>query len=105
MNNIEIIETNISFKYIEKAHDFYIKIEDHQSRVIKSPNWSTYVDHYLIPNNKEVRKFFPRTLPRFVKITHLKHDDFHLSCIIDNGKFLTYRLAYIKGEIFKKRRI
>lgn len=100
MNNIEIIETNISFRHIENDNDFYIKIEDHQSRVIKSPNWSTYVDHYLIPNNKEVRKFFPHTLPRFVKIIHLKHDDYHLSCIIDNGKFLTYRLAYIKGVVY-----
>lgn len=94
MNNIEIIETNISF--ISDNNDF-IKIMDHQSRVISGANWNSYCDYYLNPENKTLRATFAGTLHRLAKITKLTYDDIHLSCIIDNGKFLTYRLAYIKG--------
>lgn len=89
---VEIIETNISF-----SGDFQnMRIEDHQSRVIKSPDWKTYVDYYSHSYNEELRKLYPYTLPVWAEILDLKHDEYHLSCVINNGKFLTYRLCYVK---------
>lgn len=91
---VEIIETNISF-----SGDFQnMRIEDHQSRVIKSPDWKTYVDYYSHSYNEELRKLYPYTLPVWaeMEILDLKHDEYHLSCVINNGKFLTYRLCYVK---------
>lgn len=90
---VEIIETNISF-----SGDFRsMNIEDHQSRVIESPDWETYVDYYSHSYNEELRKLYPYTLPVWVEmeIFNLKHDEYHLSCVINNGKYLTYRLAML----------
>lgn len=93
---IEIIETNLSGPINEKS----IQIIDHQSRVIKADSWEEYISFYSKPEDKELRNKFPRTLPRQIKVLDFKHDNFHLSCIIDAGTFQTYKLAYIKGECF-----
>lgn len=94
---IEIIETNISF-----SGDFQsMNIEDHQSRVIKSPDWKTYVDYYSHSYNEELQRLYPYTLPVWTKmeIFNLKHDEYHLSCVINNGRSLTYRLAMLNEKI------
>lgn len=95
---VEIIETNISF-----SGDFQsMNIEDHQSRVIKSPDWKTYVDYYSHSYNEELRELYPYTLPVWteMEILDLKHGEYHLSCVINNGKFLTYRLAMLDEKKF-----
>lgn len=94
----EVIETNISFSYIKEIPEFYINIKDHQSRIIKIPNWESYVSFYSHKYNKELRKLYPDTLPTWAEILNLKYDKYHLSCVINNGKFLTYRLAYLKED-------
>ena len=93
---MKIIETNISFSYIKEISEFYINIKDHQSRVIDIPDWDSYIKYYLDPMNDKWRNIFPGTLPYWVEILELKYDDYHLSCIVNNGTFLTYKLAYIK---------
>ena len=96
---IEVIETNISFTCPRKeSEDCYIKIMDHQSRVIEADSWEQYVLHYYSPDGSFFRHKFPQTFPRQCTIAQLKWDEYHLSCIVDNGRFLTYRLAYKKGE-------
>lgn len=94
----EVIETNISFSYIKEIPEFYINIKDHQSRVVKIPDWESYVSFYSDIYNEELRKLYPDTLPVWAEILNLKHDGHHLSCIINNGIFLTYRLAYLKEK-------
>ena len=94
---VEIIETNISFSGDSQS----MRIEDHQSRVIKSPDWKTYVDYYSHSCNEVLRELYPYTLPVWaeIEILDLKHDEYHLSCVINNGKFLTYRLAMLNEKI------
>ena len=94
----EIIETNMSFSYIKDISDVYINIKDHQSRTIKCKNWDMYINYYLNPENDRLRELFPHTLPRLAEIINLKYDEYHLSCIIYNGAYLTYRLAYLKED-------
>lgn len=94
----EVIETNISFSYIKENPEFYINIKDHQSRIVEIPDWESYVSFYSDIYNEELRKLYPYTLPVWAAILNLKHDGHHLSCIINNGKFLTYRLAYLKEK-------
>lgn len=95
---IEVIETNISFSYIKEIPEFYINIKDHQSRIVKISDWKSYVSFYSDIYNKELRKLYPDTLPVWAEILNLKHDGHHLSCIINNGTFLTYRLVCLKEK-------
>ena len=94
---MKIIETNISGDFDGDL----TKIMDHQSRVIEADSWEQYVLHYYSPDGSFFRKKFPQTLPRQCAISRLKWDDYHLSCIIDNGQFLTYRLAYLKENVYE----
>ena len=91
---MKVIETNISFSYIKEISEFYVNIKDHQSRIIDISDWDSYIKYYLDPMNDKWRKAFPDTLPYWAEIINLQYDKYHLSCIINNGKFLTYRLAY-----------
>ena len=93
---MKIIETNIIG--IGNFVDDATKITDHQSRVVEADSWEQYVLHYYSINNSFFRNKFPRTLPKECTISRLNWDEYHLSCIIDNGDFLTYRLAYKEGE-------
>ena len=94
----EVIETNISFSYIKEIPEFYINIKDHQSRIVKIPDWESYISFYSDKYNEELRKLYPDTLPVWAEILNLKYDGHHLSYVINNGTFLTYRLAYLKEE-------
>lgn len=93
---IEVIETNISFSYIKEIPEFYINIKDHQSRIVKISDWESYVSFYSNIYNEELRKLYPDTLPVWAEILNLKYDRHHLSCVINNGTFLTYRLVCLK---------
>ena len=84
---MKVIETNISFSYIKEISDFFINIQDHQSRVIEISDWDSYINYYLDPMNDKWRNIFPATLPYFAEISELKYDDYHLSCIVNNGTF------------------
>lgn len=91
---MKIIETNVSGDFVGN----FTKIIDHQSRVIEADSWEQYVLHYYSMESSFFRNKFPQTLPRQCTISCLNWDNHHLSCIIDNGHFLTYRLAYKEGE-------
>lgn len=91
---MKIIETNISGDFVGN----FTKIIDHQSRVIEADSWEQYVLHYYSTDSSFFRNKFPYTLPKQCTISRFNWDDYHLSCIIDNGQFLTYRLAYKEGE-------
>lgn len=91
---MKIIETNIVEDFVGNL----TKITDHQSRVVEADSWEQYVLHYYSIGSSFFRNKFPRTFPKQCTISHLNFDDYHLSCIIDNGDFLTYRLAYKEGE-------
>ena len=92
---MKIIKTNIIG--IGDFVDDATKITDHQSRIVEADSWEQYVLHYY-RNSSFFRNKFPRTLPEQCTISRLDFDDYHLSCIIDNGDFLTYRLVYKEGE-------
>lgn len=83
----EIIETNISFSYIKEILEFYINIKDYQSRIVKIPDWESYVSFYSDISNEELRKLYSYTLPTWAEVLNLKHDGYHLSCVINNGIF------------------
>ena len=76
---------------------------DHESGVIMSPDWETYVDYYSHSYNEKLQRLYPFTLPIWagmeMEILDLKHDEYHLSCVINNGKFLIYRLAVLNQKI------
>lgn len=91
---MRIIETNIIGDFVGNL----TKITDHQSRVVEADSWEQYVLHYYSTDSSFFKNKFPRTFPKQCTISRLNFDDYHLSCIIDNGKFLTYRLAYKEGE-------
>lgn len=95
---MKVIETNISFSYIKEISDFFVKIKDHQSRIIDISDWDSYIKYYLDPMNDKWRKAFPDTLPHWAEIINLQYDKYHLFCIINNGNFLTYRLAYLMED-------
>lgn len=91
-----VIETNISYENGIK------EFCDHQSRIVIVESWEDYINTYI--NQESV--FYQGTMggrnfSQISKVSDLEYDDFHLSCDIDNGFWITKKLAYKVQDEFE----
>lgn len=94
-----VIETNFSMKDGE--------IYDHQSRVIEVEDWEDYIltfteyDGTPVDVFKTITHLIGYSIPKDVKISNLKYDEYHLSCdLIHKDGWIEKKVAY-KSELIK----
>lgn len=90
---IKVIETNLSLNKTET-------IKDHQSRVVEVNSWEDYCKAFEEYDGKPVEfksitNMTGNSIPREMAVLNLEYDDFHLSCDVWDGLYMTKKLAYL----------
>ena len=93
LDDIFVIETNISLNNIENMDDF-------QSRIIKVKSWESYKDEIrngeCVCRQAFIGNLYGNSVPKHAEIEILKEDEFHMEVRITNYIGVkTKRLAYL----------